>query len=79
MKGRANYLCLHRLDQLTDSASVRPGVPDVFLPIIKEWSGRTETGVGVAAVLPSGWAYAGFAIYVRRPCHNDGCGGFQSR
>jgi ATP-dependent DNA helicase DinG len=44
MKGRANYLCLHRLDQLTDSASVRPGVPGVFLPIIKEWSGRTETG-----------------------------------
>ena len=48
MKGRANYLCLHRLDQLTDAPS-GGGAPrafenDVFLPIIKEWSGRTDTG-----------------------------------
>ena len=42
MKGRANYLCLHRLDQLNDSGG--PAVHDVFLPIIREWSGRTETG-----------------------------------
>ena len=62
MKGRANYLCLHRLDQIdgtTRSASRvsdtgerrrrdEPGLRalshDVFLPIIREWSGRTETG-----------------------------------
>src|SRR5437773_5818970 len=33
MKGRANYLCLHRLDQLTDEAA-GPGLPvhDVFVP-----------------------------------------------
>jgi ATP-dependent DNA helicase DinG len=42
MKGRANYLCLHRLDQLSDSGL--PAMHDVFLPIIREWSGRTETG-----------------------------------
>ena len=42
MKGRANYLCLHKLDQLNDGAG--PAVHDVFLPIIREWSGRTETG-----------------------------------
>jgi ATP-dependent DNA helicase DinG len=42
MKGRANYLCLHRLDQLTDSGL--PAMHDVFLPIIREWSARTETG-----------------------------------
>jgi ATP-dependent DNA helicase DinG len=48
MKGRANYLCLHRLDQLTGG---QPGdgfpgplVHDVFLPMIDEWSRRTETG-----------------------------------
>jgi ATP-dependent DNA helicase DinG len=42
MKGRANYLCLHRLDRLNDA----PGAADhgVFLPMIREWSGRTETG-----------------------------------
>ena len=44
MKGRANYLCLHKLDQLTDGADNLPGVHDVFLPIIREWSKRTETG-----------------------------------
>jgi ATP-dependent DNA helicase DinG len=42
MKGRANYLCLHRLDQLTDSGL--PAMHDVFLPIIREWSARTDTG-----------------------------------
>ena len=55
MKGRANYLCLHRLDQLDPTGgtarrrpSVRLRAPDaavnVFLPIIREWSARTETG-----------------------------------
>jgi ATP-dependent DNA helicase DinG len=42
MKGRANYLCVHKLDQLTDGAG--PAVHDVFLPIIREWSARTDTG-----------------------------------
>jgi ATP-dependent DNA helicase DinG len=42
MKGRANYLCVHKLDQLTDGAG--PASHDVFLPIIREWSGRTDTG-----------------------------------
>ena len=42
MKGRANYLCIHKIDQLTDGTS--PAVHDVFLPIIREWSTRTDTG-----------------------------------
>jgi ATP-dependent DNA helicase DinG len=42
MKGRANYLCVHKLDQLTDGAG--PAAHDVFLPIIREWSTRTDTG-----------------------------------
>jgi ATP-dependent DNA helicase DinG len=42
MKGRANYLCVHKLDQLADG--VGPAVHDVFLPMIREWSARTETG-----------------------------------
>jgi len=42
MKGRANYLCVHKLDQLTDGAG--PAAHDVFLPIIREWSTRTGTG-----------------------------------
>jgi ATP-dependent DNA helicase DinG len=43
MKGRANYLCLHKLDQLTGD---RDGLiaSDVFLPMVREWSQRTETG-----------------------------------
>ena len=47
MKGRANYLCLHRLDQLNEGAD-GAGMPlvashDVFLPIIREWAKVTET------------------------------------
>ena len=42
MKGRANYLCLHRLDQLNDG--IGPAVHDVFLPIVRDWAARTETG-----------------------------------
>ena len=42
MKGRANYLCLHKLDQLNDGAG--PAIHDVFLPVIREWAGKTETG-----------------------------------
>jgi len=41
MKGRANYLCLHKLDQLRDGG---PAVHDVFLPMIRTWSATTETG-----------------------------------
>src|SRR4029077_1561061 len=44
MKGRANYLCLHKLDQLTEGALNPLAVHDVFLPIIREWSKSTETG-----------------------------------
>ncbi len=42
MKGRANYLCVHKLDQLSDGA----GAPshDVFLPIVREWAAHTATG-----------------------------------
>lgn len=42
MKGRANYLCLHRLEQLSEGNSLASN--DVFLPIVREWSARTETG-----------------------------------
>jgi ATP-dependent DNA helicase DinG len=42
MKGRGNYLCLHRLEQLQSGAS--PASHDVFLPMIADWAGRTATG-----------------------------------
>jgi ATP-dependent DNA helicase DinG len=42
MKGRANYLCIHKLDELADGLG--PASQDVFLPVIREWSRRTETG-----------------------------------
>jgi ATP-dependent DNA helicase DinG len=46
MKGRANYLCLHKLDQLSEGVGPRAVSVshDVFLPIIREWSARTGTG-----------------------------------
>ncbi len=42
MKGRANYLCLHKLDQLAEGLG--PAVHDVFLPMIRDWAAKTETG-----------------------------------
>jgi ATP-dependent DNA helicase DinG len=42
MKGRANYLCLHKLDQMEGGAG--PAAHDMFLPIVKQWANRTETG-----------------------------------
>jgi len=44
MKGRANYLCLHKLEHLTSGGAGGAASHDVFLPIIQEWSARTETG-----------------------------------
>jgi ATP-dependent DNA helicase DinG len=44
MKGRANYLCLHRMDQLSEAGPIESGAGAVFLPIIREWSVTTETG-----------------------------------
>jgi ATP-dependent DNA helicase DinG len=40
MKGRANYLCLHRLDQLR----AHPAAPMDFVSTIDEWRRGTETG-----------------------------------
>jgi ATP-dependent DNA helicase DinG len=40
MKGRGNYLCLHRFDQYAAGEA-----PDAFvLPMVQEWAQRTETG-----------------------------------
>lgn len=40
MKGRGNYLCLHRLDQLR----AHPAAPMDFISTIDEWRRATETG-----------------------------------
>jgi ATP-dependent DNA helicase DinG len=42
MKGRANYLCLHKLDQMSDGLG--PASHDVFLPMVREWSKTTTVG-----------------------------------
>jgi ATP-dependent DNA helicase DinG len=48
MKGRANYLCLHRLAEYRSRQEVkgRRLAPDdaIFLPIIERWVGHTATG-----------------------------------
>jgi ATP-dependent DNA helicase DinG len=51
MKGRGNYLCLHRFESFRASASGAGDVRlfgesavQVFLPIIEKWLGETETG-----------------------------------
>jgi ATP-dependent DNA helicase DinG len=50
MKGRGNYLCLHRFESFRDGATSTTlqlfgeSAAQIFLPIIDEWSKRTETG-----------------------------------
>ena len=50
MKGRGNYLCLHRFESFREGARTGTlqlfgeSAAQIFLPIIEEWSKTTETG-----------------------------------
>jgi ATP-dependent DNA helicase DinG len=44
MKGRGNYLCLHRFEAFRDGPAIRSYDETVNLRIIEEWSSETETG-----------------------------------
>jgi len=50
MKGRGNYLCLHRFESFRETATsgtlhlFGESAAQIFLPIIEEWSKQTETG-----------------------------------
>jgi ATP-dependent DNA helicase DinG len=44
MKGRSNYLCLHRFDALKDSPAIRSREDTIAIEAIDEWSRETETG-----------------------------------
>ncbi|MSO56599.1 MAG: ATP-dependent DNA helicase [Acidobacteria bacterium] len=50
MKGRGNYLCLHRFESFRESANsgtarlFGESAAQIFLPIIEQWSASTETG-----------------------------------
>ncbi len=44
MKGRTNYLCLHRFDRLTEAAAGLPAGDRRWLAQIGEWAAVTDTG-----------------------------------
>ena len=44
MKGRGNYLCLHRFDAMRESAPIRIGEEANFITLVDEWSRQTYTG-----------------------------------
>jgi ATP-dependent DNA helicase DinG len=44
MKGRTNYLCLHRLERLREAAAGLPASERAWLERIAEWAGETHTG-----------------------------------
>jgi len=50
MKGRGNYLCLHRFDAFREAAASEAArlfgesAAQIFLPILEQWSATTETG-----------------------------------
>jgi ATP-dependent DNA helicase DinG len=44
MKGRGNYLCLHRFDLLKDGAGIRSREDAIAIECIDEWARETKTG-----------------------------------
>ena len=44
MKGRANYLCLHRFADVRDSDESRSPVERAYLEVVDQWAGQTDTG-----------------------------------
>ncbi len=44
MKGRTNYLCLHRFDRLREAEAALPDEEQRWLRMIAEWSAETATG-----------------------------------
>jgi ATP-dependent DNA helicase DinG len=44
MKGRGNYLCLHRFEALRESGAIRSADEHFAIEAIDEWSRTTETG-----------------------------------
>ena len=44
MKGRGNYLCLHRFDQLRQDGEPRAAAERAYVDALQEWAGQTETG-----------------------------------
>jgi ATP-dependent DNA helicase DinG len=44
MKGRGNYLCLHRFDELKNGPAIHSGEHANAIELIGEWARRTDTG-----------------------------------
>ena len=44
MKGRSNYLCLHRFEATCEDPAPRPPSDHAYLTILKEWAQQTEIG-----------------------------------
>lgn len=44
MKGRGNYLCLHRLDATRDDVEAGSPADRVYLQMVDDWAATTETG-----------------------------------
>jgi len=44
LKGRANYLCLHRLEQALDAGALHTAGPDPWLARIERWARVTRSG-----------------------------------
>ncbi|HEY3884807.1 MAG TPA: helicase C-terminal domain-containing protein [Vicinamibacterales bacterium] len=44
MKGRGNYLCLHRFDAMKDAVAMQSGNQRHAIAVIDRWSRQTETG-----------------------------------
>jgi ATP-dependent DNA helicase DinG len=79
LKGRANYLCLHRLDQATAESGFLHDEFDDTLERVRSWSGRTRSGdiaelaevPETAPVWPAVTSTADNCLGAECPCYQD--------
>jgi ATP-dependent DNA helicase DinG len=82
MKGRGNYLCLHRFEALRDGLSpegqrtflVRGSIDDLQVRMIDEWRGDTETGDRAELEdLPEDWPFWNEIAATSENCIGSDC------
>jgi ATP-dependent DNA helicase DinG len=78
MKGRGNYLCLHKLDEFRANPTFRLLDDREYLPVIDEWAQRTETGDRAELEdLPDDLSFWNELSATSERCLGSGCSRYQ--
>ncbi len=78
MKGRGNYLCLHKLDEFRANPTFKLLDDRDYLPVIDEWAQRTETGDRAELEdLPDDLSFWNDLSATSERCLGSGCARYQ--